>query len=105
VVIDLRPESPTHRKWTGVELSSGNRRMLYVPEGVAHGYQTIEDNTEIYYQTSQFYSPDAACGVRFNDPAFGIAWPLAVANISNADGSWPDYADPSNKISKRKAER
>jgi dTDP-4-dehydrorhamnose 3,5-epimerase len=105
VIIDLRPESPTHRKWTGVELSSGNRRMLYVPEGVAHGYQTIEDNTEIYYQTSQFYSPDAARGVRFNDPAFGIAWPLAVANISNADGSWPDYADPSNKISKRKAER
>ena len=105
VIIDLRPGSPTHREWTGVELSSGNRRMLYVPEGFAHGYQTIEENTEIYYQTSQFYAPDSARGVRYNDPAFGIEWPLAVANISNADGAWLDYTDSPATSPKRKAER
>ena len=105
VIIDLRPGSPTHREWTGVELSSGNRRMLYVPEGFAHGYQTIEENTEIYYQTSQFYAPDSARGVRYNDPAFGIEWPLAVANISVADGSWLDHAYSPNTSPKRKAER
>jgi len=105
VIIDLRPDSPTHQQWTGVELGSGNRRMLYVPEGFAHGYQTLEDNTEIYYQTSQYYAPDSARGVRYNDPAFGIEWHLAVASISNADGSWPDYTDSPNKSPKRKAER
>lgn len=105
VIIDLRPDSPTHRQWTGVELNSGNRRMLYVPEGFAHGYQTLEDNTEIYYQTSQFYAPDSARGVRYNDPAFGIEWPLGVASISNADGLWPDYTDSPNKSPKRMAER
>jgi dTDP-4-dehydrorhamnose 3,5-epimerase len=105
VIIDLRPDSPTHRRWTGVELSSGNRRMLYVPVGFAHGFQTIEENTEIYYQTSQFFAPDSARGVRYNDPAFGIEWPLAVAKISNADGAWPEYTDSPDTSPKRKAER
>ena len=105
VIIDLRPDSPTFKQWSGVELSSGNRRMLYVPEGFAHGYQTLEDNTEIYYQTSQYYAPDSARGVRYNDPVFGIKWPLAVECISNADGSWPDSTVSQDKSPKRKAKQ
>jgi dTDP-4-dehydrorhamnose 3,5-epimerase len=65
--------------------------MLYVPEGCAHGYQTLVDNSEILYQTSEFYVPDATAGVRYNDPAFGIDWPLAPTSISESDHSWPDY--------------
>jgi dTDP-4-dehydrorhamnose 3,5-epimerase len=65
--------------------------MLYVPEGFAHGYQTLEDNTDLVYQTSQFYAKDAARGVRYNDPSFGIAWPLPVSIISSGDKGWPDY--------------
>ena len=105
VIIDLRSGSPTAGQWTGVELNSGNHRMLYVPEGFAHGYQTLEDNTEIYYQTSRFYAPESARGNRYDDPAFGIEWPLTVGSISDPDKSWPDYTDPSNTFSKRKAER
>jgi dTDP-4-dehydrorhamnose 3,5-epimerase len=88
-----------------VELNSGNHRMLYVPEGFAHGYQTLADDTEIYYQTSRFYAPESARGNRYDDPAFGIEWPLAVATISDPDRSWPDYTDPPNTFPKRKAER
>jgi len=91
VIIDLRTDSPTHKQWTSVELTAGNHRMIYVPEGFAHGYQSLVDDTEIYYQTSQFYHPDFARGRRYNDPAFGIKWPLPVARISNQDISWPDY--------------
>lgn len=91
VVIDLRTDSPTHKQWTSVELTAGNHRMIYVPEGFAHGYQSLVDDTEIYYQTSQFYHADSARGRRYNDPAFGIEWPLPVASISNQDSSWPDY--------------
>jgi dTDP-4-dehydrorhamnose 3,5-epimerase len=86
-----------------MELSSGNRRMLYVPEGFAHGYQTLADNTEIYYQTSTVYAPESARGVRYNDPSFGVEWPLAVAGISAADGSWPDYHVNAKKSPERKA--
>lgn len=89
VVLDLRPESPTYRKWYGVELSADNARMLYVPEHCAHGYQTLEPNTEMYYMTSAFYSPDAATGVRFDDPAFAIDWPLTPTAISEQDRNWP----------------
>ena len=89
VVIDLRPESPTFRKWYGAELNPENGRMLYVPEGCAHGYQTLDDCTEMYYLTSQFYTPSAAGGVRFDDPAFDIAWPLAPTVVSEQDRSWP----------------
>jgi dTDP-4-dehydrorhamnose 3,5-epimerase len=92
VIVDLRPDSPTHRQWLGVELTADNHTMLYVPEGVAHGYQTLTDDAEMYYMTSASYAPAAARGVRYNDPAFGIAWPLAVTAISDVDAKWPDYA-------------
>lgn len=89
VVIDLRPESPTYRKWYGVELTAENSRMLYVPEECAHGYQTLEENTEMHYMTSAFYTPGAARGVRFDDPAFQIKWPLVATIVSDQDRNWP----------------
>jgi dTDP-4-dehydrorhamnose 3,5-epimerase len=91
VIIDLRRDSPTHGQWIGVELTEDNHRMLYSPEGFAHGYQTLSDDTEIYYQTSEFYAPELASGVRYDDPAFGIQWPLAVEIISDQDRNWPPY--------------
>ncbi|MBE0568181.1 MAG: dTDP-4-dehydrorhamnose 3,5-epimerase [Deltaproteobacteria bacterium] len=91
VIIDLRPDSETLGKWFGVELNCRNRSMLYVPEGFAHGYQTLESNSEMYYMTSKAYAQKSARGCRYNDPAFGIAWPLPVECISDADASWPDY--------------
>lgn len=93
VVLDLRASSHTHKAWDGFELSADNHRMLYIPEGCAHGYQTLSDDAEIEYLTSAFYAPASARGVRFNDPAFKIEWPLPVSVISGADRSWPDYAD------------
>jgi dTDP-4-dehydrorhamnose 3,5-epimerase len=92
IIVDLRPESPTHRQWVAVELSADTHRMLYVPKRFGHGFQTLVDDAEVFYQVSQFYAPDHASGVRYNDPAFGIAWPLAVTEISANDSSWPDYA-------------
>lgn len=89
VALDLRPESPTYGKWFSVELSAQNGRMLYVPEHCAHGYQTLEDCTEMYYMTSQFYAPDAVRGVRFDDPEFAIQWPLDAAVVSEQDRNWP----------------
>jgi dTDP-4-dehydrorhamnose 3,5-epimerase len=91
VVVDLRPESPTYRRWVGVELTGDGCRMLYVPEGCAHGFQTLEDDSEVVYQVSQFYTPDAERGVRYNDPCFNIVWPLEVTVVSAKDRSWPDY--------------
>jgi len=91
VVIDLRPASPTFCRWHGTELSADNDLMLYIPEGCAHGYQTLTDNAEIYYLTSAAYDPAAARGVRFDDPAFGIDWPVPVSAISDADESWPNF--------------
>lgn len=89
VALDVRPDSPTYRKWFGVELSAENGRMLYVPENCAHGCQTLAESSEIYYLTSAFYAPDAVRGVRFDDPAFNIQWPLAVTAISEQDRNWP----------------
>lgn len=89
VIVDLREDSPTLHRWIGVELSARNRLMLYVPEGFAHGYQTLEDNTEVAYQISEYYHPEAARGVRFDDPAFAIDWPLPVSVISERDRSHP----------------
>jgi len=89
VVLDLRPESTTYGKWHGVELSSENGRMLYLPPGCAHGYQTLQVGTEMHYMTSAFYTPGAARGVRFDDPAFDIDWPLAVTEMSEQDRNWP----------------
>lgn len=92
VIIDLRPDSPTLKKWIGVELSAENRQMLFVPKGFAHGYQTLENHTEVFYQVSEFYCPEAERGVRWNDPIFGIEWPIVDSpEISEKDKSWPDY--------------
>ncbi|MGE0607143.1 MAG: dTDP-4-dehydrorhamnose 3,5-epimerase [Pirellulales bacterium] len=91
VVVDLRPQSPTHGQWIAEELSADNGHMLYCPAGCAHGYQTLVDDTELWYQTSQFYAPQAARGVRYNDPAFNITWPLKVTAMSPADLAWPNY--------------
>ena len=89
VVVDLRPASSTYGRWFGTELSAENGRMLYLPEGCGHGYQTLQDDTEMHYMASAYYTPDAARGVRFDDPAFQIQWPLAVTVISEQDRSWP----------------
>jgi dTDP-4-dehydrorhamnose 3,5-epimerase len=89
VVLDVRIDSPTYGKWHAVELTPENGRMLFLPERCAHGYQTLEDHTEMHYMTSQFYAPNAARGARFDDPAFEIQWPLAVSAISEQDRKWP----------------
>src|SRR3972149_8591349 len=81
VIVDLRPDSPTYLKHFAVELTQDNRKMLYVPEGCAHGFQTLADGTEVLYQMSEFYSPECSTGHRWNDPAFGIDWPLEVSVI------------------------
>jgi dTDP-4-dehydrorhamnose 3,5-epimerase len=92
VMIDLRPGSRTSNRWFGVELSARTERLAYVPEGFAQGYQTLEDDTEVLYQMSHRYVPEAARGVRWNDPVFGIDWPPAERRIiSERDRSWPDY--------------
>src|SRR5262249_35834055 len=94
VIIDLRPESPTYCQWTAVELSArAEPTMLFVPEGFAHGFQTLQDDTEVMYQHSEFYSPDHARGIRWNDPAFGIQWPQDERIISERDRSYPDFPD------------
>ncbi len=91
VIIDLRPESPTFKRWVAVELAADNHRMLYIPEGFAHGFQTLEDQTEVFYQMSEFYAPESARGVRWDDPAFHIAWPPGERIISERDRSYPDF--------------
>lgn len=90
VIIDLRPGSATRGQWYGVELTETNATQLYIPEGFAHGFQTLRDDTEIFYQISNFYAPDAASGLRYDDPAIKIDWPLPVSSISERDLSWPD---------------
>lgn len=89
VIVDLRPFSPTRGQWQGFELSADNRRALYVPKGFAHGFQTLEDATEASYQISAFHVPEAAAGLRWDDPSLGIAWPLPVSVISERDLHWP----------------
>lgn len=92
VIVDLRSESPTYLQWFGIELNSQNRRSLYVPEGFAHGFQTLEDNSEVCYPVTQFYTPDAEAGVRWDDPLFAIEWPEADPRIiSDKDRCWPDH--------------
>jgi len=89
VILDLREESPTFRQWDAVELTAENRRMLYMPEGIAHGYVTLTDDTEAYYHSSAPRVPAAESGVRWNDPAFGIIWPFEPIVISDRDRQWP----------------
>ena len=91
VIIDLRPESPTFTHHVAVVLTAANRKMLYVPEGFAHGFQTLEDDSEVFYQMSEFYVADHARGVRWNDPAFGIQWPIAEPIILERDRNYPDF--------------
>ncbi len=95
IIVDLRPDSPTFREHLAVVLSAANRKMLYVPEKFAHGFLTLEDNTEVCYQMSEFYSPECARGFRWNDPAFAIKLPLAVAVISDRDRNCPLFSLPS----------
>ncbi|MBF8263345.1 MAG: dTDP-4-dehydrorhamnose 3,5-epimerase [Parachlamydiales bacterium] len=89
VMIDLRPESLTYKKWLGIKVNAANRQLLYVPEGFAHGFQTLTDHTEVFYQVSRPFTPEAERGIRWNDPAFGIQWPLAVSVISGKDQVHP----------------
>jgi dTDP-4-dehydrorhamnose 3,5-epimerase len=91
VIVDLRPESHSYCRWTGVELAAARRNALYVPEGFAHGFLTLEDETEVFYQISHEYRPEAARGVRWDDPAFGIRWPAAPAVVSERDRGYPDH--------------
>ncbi|MCT7987730.1 dTDP-4-dehydrorhamnose 3,5-epimerase [Laspinema olomoucense] len=92
VIIDLRPQSPTFTQWVGVELTAESHRMLYIPPGFAHGFQTLVDQTEVFYQMSEFYHPESARGVRWNDPALGIKWPTAnPLIISDKDSSYADF--------------
>jgi dTDP-4-dehydrorhamnose 3,5-epimerase len=91
VIVDLRRDSPTWRQWWGTELTAENRLALYVPPGCAHGFQTLADNTECFYQMAEFYVPNLSGGVRWNDPAFAIRWPIDDPILSDKDRNYPDY--------------
>ena len=92
VIVDLRPDSATFRKWTATELTAENRRMFYIPAGCAHGFQTLQDNVEVLYQMSEYYHAESARGVRWDDPAFGITWPETSERIVSArDKAWEDF--------------
>ena len=91
VVLDLRPQSPTFRDWIAVVLTAENRNMVYVPEGCAHGFLTLENETEVFYQMSEFYNAESARGVRWDDPAFQIAWPEQVRVISERDRTYANF--------------
>jgi dTDP-4-dehydrorhamnose 3,5-epimerase len=91
VIVDLRPDSPTYCQWFSIELTPDNWKMLYVPKGFAHGYQTLQDDTVVSYLVSEFYQPGSEKVVRWNDPAFGISWPLKPQIISSKDSNHPDF--------------
>jgi dTDP-4-dehydrorhamnose 3,5-epimerase len=91
VILDLRSGSSTFKQWLAIELSADNRRMVYVPRGFAHGFLTLENDTEIFYQMSEFYHPEAAQGVRWDDPAFSIHWPIPISLISDKDLRYKDF--------------
>lgn len=91
VIVDLRSDSKTYMNWIGIDLTSSNRNMLYIPKGFAHGFCTMEDNSEILYQMSDKYVPDSAKGFRWNDPAFGIKWPNLNFTLSERDANFTDY--------------
>jgi dTDP-4-dehydrorhamnose 3,5-epimerase len=93
VIVDLRPDSPTYKKHFGAELNEDNRLMMYVPRGFAHALLTLQDNTEALYLVSAFYGPEQERGLRYNDPQFGIPWPMPPVEISAKDAAWPDF-DP-----------
>ena len=89
VIVDIRRESATYLRWTGVELSDSNGLMIYVPAGFAHGYQTLDDGANVLYLVSEFYTPEAEGGLRYNDPKLAIKWPVAVSDVSEKDSRWP----------------
>jgi dTDP-4-dehydrorhamnose 3,5-epimerase len=91
VALDLRPDSPTFRQWTGTELSAANHRSIYIPEGCAHGYLSLEDDTEVLYFVSTPYRPDHQDGVRWDDRAFGITWPIVPTVLNERDRTYPDF--------------
>ena len=91
VILDLRPESVTFKQWFAVELSPANHKMLYVPEGFAHGFQVLEDNSTVFYQITEAYRSECSRGVRWNDPQFKICWPIAEPILSPRDAAFPDY--------------
>jgi dTDP-4-dehydrorhamnose 3,5-epimerase len=101
VIVDLRPDSPAYLKHVAVELTQANRTALYVPEGCAHGFQTLTDDTEVFYQISAYFSSDHSVGHRWNDPAFGIEWPLEVSVISERDSGYPDFVPPTKNVIER----
>ena len=92
VAVDLRPGSPGFAKWVGIELSHERRNALFIPEGLAHGFLTLEDDCEVLYMMGEIFVPELAVGVRWNDPAFAIEWPFAPSVISDRDAHWPDCA-------------
>jgi dTDP-4-dehydrorhamnose 3,5-epimerase len=94
VVVDVRPQSPTFKRWLGFVLDAEQRNMLYIPEGFAHGFLTLSDKTEIFYQMSEFYHPELSRGVRWNDPAFAVEWPHEIAVMSERDRNYPDFVQP-----------
>lgn len=98
VIIDLRPGSSSYMQWLAVELTAGSRRMIYVPEGCAHGFQTLRNDTEVLYQMSEFHEPGCARGIRWDDPAFGVDWPAADRIISEQDRGYPDFASGKESV-------
>jgi dTDP-4-dehydrorhamnose 3,5-epimerase len=101
IIVDLRPESPTYLQHVAVELTADNQRALYVPERFGHGYQTLEDSTDTSYQVGQFYSPAAEGGLKFDDPALGLSWPLPVSVISERDQNFPLLAEIRGELERR----
>ena len=92
VALDLRPDSPTYKQWQGFELSAANHTLLYLPKGIAHGFLTLTDETEVMYLVSAFYEPDVGRGVRWNDPAFGIDWPFEPSVMVERDRTYEDFS-------------
>jgi len=92
IIIDLRPDSPTHQRWQGFELTAENHRMLYIPPGMAHGFITLVDDSDVAYMMSDWHEPSSAAGVRWNDPQFDVRWPIPVAVIADRDKNYPDYS-------------
>jgi dTDP-4-dehydrorhamnose 3,5-epimerase len=101
IIVDLRPESPTYLEHVEVELSADNHRGIYVPERFAHGYQALEDKSETSYQVGEFYTPGCEGGLRYDDPALGLSWPLPVTEISEKDRSWPLLSEIEDEVMRR----
>jgi dTDP-4-dehydrorhamnose 3,5-epimerase len=93
VIIDIRHDSPTYRRWDAFELSGTNRRQIYIPKGFAHGFQTLTDDVEVSYLISENYVPTSSTGIRYDDPTFGITWPFPITEISEKDLLWPNFGD------------